>query len=180
MNKAVFLDRDGVINRALIVDGVPTPPRSIKEVEILSGAREAISLLKQANFRVVVVTNQPDVARGASTQKTVESINSYLKRELQIQHFYTCFHDDPAECGCRKPKPGLILAAAQDLEIDLHQSVMIGDRWRDIAAGQAVGCRCFFIEYGYAEKSPDLPYKKVSSLIEATKLILEYPNDTFN
>lgn len=173
MKRAVFLDRDGVVNRAFIREGVPTPPRTLGEVEILSGVEESVVLLAQHNFEVVIVTNQPDVARGLVTRDSVNQINELLKIHLGIIHFYTCFHDDSDECKCRKPEPGLIEAAAVDLDIDLTRSFMIGDRWRDIAAGQSAGCDCFFIDYKYAEKSPLLPFTRVSSLFEATRLILE-------
>ena len=180
MKRAVFLDRDGVINRAFVFGGVPTPPKSLDQVEILTGVNEAIELLRERNFVIVVVTNQPDVARGLVSQESVEEINTYLSQKLGIKHFYTCLHDDSDECNCRKPKPGLIMEAARELDSDLHKSFMVGDRWRDIAAGQAVGCKCFFIDYKYDEISPVLPFTKVSSLIEATRMILENPDDTFN
>ena len=180
MKRAVFLDRDGVINRAFVFDGVPTPPKSIGEVEILSGVREAIELLQERNFVVIVVTNQPDVARGFVSRESVEAINTHLSQELGIKLFYSCFHDDLDECICRKPKPGLIMDSAAYLDLDLNKSFMVGDRWRDITAGQAAGCKCFFIDYEYEEKSPVLPFTKVSSLLEATRMILENPDDTFN
>lgn len=177
MKIAVFLDRDGVINKSRVVEGVPLPPKDLSEVEILPGVREAIKLFQGCNLEVVVVTNQPDVARGSSTQESIEAINRYLGNELQINHFYSCFHDDPDGCECRKPKPGLLWKAALDLKLDARESFMVGDRWRDIAAGQAADCKCFFIDYGYKEKSPIQPYRLVSSLIEAAKIIVEEIND---
>lgn len=173
MKRAVFLDRDGVLNRAFIRHGVPTPPRTLEEVEILFGVKESIVLLAQHNFEVVIVTNQPDAARGLVNRDSITQINEFLKLHLGITHFYTCFHEDSDECKCRKPKPGLIQKAAEDLDIDLTKSFMVGDRWRDIAAGQSVGCNCFFIDYKYAEKSPLFPFTRVSSLFEATRIILE-------
>jgi D-glycero-D-manno-heptose 1,7-bisphosphate phosphatase len=180
MRRAVFLDRDGVINRAFVMDGVPTPPKNLIEVEVIFGVKEAIKLLTESHFVVVVVTNQPDVARGTSNRDSIESINSYLGHELGIEHFFTCFHDDPQGCDCRKPKPGLLQNAASELDLDLQNSYLVGDRWRDIAAGQAAGCKCYFIDYQYEGKSPKLPFTKVSSLIEAARLILENLDDTFS
>lgn len=171
MNRAAFLDRDGVIVRAFVLDGVPYPPKNLGDVEILAGVQESITLLTQSNFEIVVVTNQPDVARGVATQESVETINAFLSNKLGICHFYTCFHDDSDGCDCRKPRPGLLLSAARDLNLDLHTSFMVGDRWRDIASGQTAGCKCFFIDYGYVEKPPALPYVKVASLIEAARYI---------
>ncbi len=173
MKRAVFLDRDGVLNRSKLVDGVPTPPNSIQEIEIIEGVVEAIQILKNHGFVPVVVTNQPDVARGYTTQSQVEAINNHIGIATDIAYFYTCFHDDQQGCDCRKPKPGLLQKAAQDLNVNLHNSFLIGDRWRDIAAGQAVGSQCFFIDYEYSERSPDLPYYRVKSLLEAAQKILE-------
>lgn len=137
-------------------------------------------MLRSAGFELVVVTNQPDVARGGLSEEVVESIHQELKSQLNIEHFYTCFHDDADECLCRKPKPGLLTLAANELDLDLHASFMVGDRWKDIAAGQAAGCKCFFIDYSYAEPHPKMPYVKVSSLFEATQLIIKEAHDTIN
>jgi D-glycero-D-manno-heptose 1,7-bisphosphate phosphatase len=171
MKKAVFLDRDGVLNRSILVNGVPKPPISISDIQILEGAIEAIEILKNHNFVPVVVTNQPDVARGITTQSNVEAINAFIGNALKIDHFYTCFHDDVDSCNCRKPKPGLILLASSDLCLDPHQSFMVGDRWRDISAGQSAGCKNFFIDYSYQEKSPFLPHTRVFSLLEAVHIM---------
>jgi D-glycero-D-manno-heptose 1,7-bisphosphate phosphatase len=171
MSKAVFLDRDGVVNKAFVVNGLPKPPRTIREVEILPGVQRAISMLRQQNFEIVIVTNQPDAARGLVTVESVAEINDYLKLELGIAHVYTCFHDDTDECNCRKPQPGLILRAAKDLAIDLSASSLVGDRWRDISAGQAAGCETYFIDNLYSEVQPRKPYTTVSSLLEAVELL---------
>ena len=173
MKKAVFLDRDGVLNAVVMTNGIPTPPRNIEDVVLLPDVAEAISLLKNKSFEIVVVTNQPDYARGISSKTEIIEINAVFRRELEIEHIYTCFHDDWHNCDCRKPKPGLLKRAASELGIDLQSSFMIGDRWRDIAAGQAAECLCYFIDYGYHEKSPNSPFTQVSSLMEATQLILE-------
>ena len=172
MKKAVFLDRDGVINRAYVVEGVSLPPRTLSEVEILDGVAESIAMLKKASFEIVVVSNQPDVSRGTTTKEFVDSVHMLLKLELGIQNFYTCFHDDGDFCGCRKPKDGLLRNAAKDLEIELSSSYLVGDRWRDIRAGQSAGCECYFIDYSYAEPSPKMPFKRVFSLAEATRDII--------
>jgi D-glycero-D-manno-heptose 1,7-bisphosphate phosphatase len=179
MKKAVFLDRDGVINKALLVDGIPRPPTTVAAVEILDGVSESLKLLAVTNFEVVVVTNQPDVARGIVTQESVEDINTHLQQQLGIQHFFSCYHDNHHKCDCRKPNPGLLHRAALELELDLSTSFMVGDRWRDVAAGQAAGCKCYFIDYGYMEKSPVFPFTRVFSLIEAVQHILESTNGPF-
>jgi len=170
MRRAAFLDRDGVLNQTLLVDGVPEPPNSISEVKILNGVLEGIQLLKNSGFIPVVVTNQPDVARGKQSKEIVEAINLYIGTKLQIEHFFTCFHDDLDFCSCRKPAPGLIFQAAAQLQLDIASSFLVGDRWRDISAGQAAGCQSYFIDYSYREKLPDMPYFQVNSLLEATRI----------
>jgi D-glycero-D-manno-heptose 1,7-bisphosphate phosphatase len=172
MKKAVFLDRDGVLNRSMLLDGVPKPPKFIEDVEILEGVVEAIQILKRHGFIPVVVTNQPDVARGETTKNQVSSINSHIGNIALIEHFYTCFHDDVDKCICRKPLPGLILRAAKDLGLSLSESFLVGDRWRDIAAGQAAECKSFFIDYSYPEEMPKMPFTKVSSLLEAVFIMV--------
>ena len=171
MTRAVFLDRDGVLNRSVLVGGIPKPPTSVEDVEILAGVIEAIQILKSHDFVPVVVTNQPDVARGLITQSSVEEINNYIGTTVGIKHFYACFHDDSDFCMCRKPAPGLILRAALELKLDVHSSYMVGDRWRDISAGQSAGCRTYFIDYSYPERAPNNPFRRVSSLLEAAENI---------
>jgi D-glycero-D-manno-heptose 1,7-bisphosphate phosphatase len=172
MRLAVFLDRDGVINRAVVRDGKPYPPANLSEMEILPGVSEALASLHKAGFMLIVVTNQPDVARGTTPIAVVEEINSYLASCLPIHEFRTCYHDSSDGCDCRKPLPGLLLAAAEKHDINLPQSYMVGDRWRDIEAGQGAGCRTVFIDYGYAEKQPESFNHRVRSLIETAEIIL--------
>lgn len=172
MRRAVFLDRDGVINRALVRDGRPYPPANLAEVEILSGVPDALAALHDAGFMLIVVTNQPDVARGTTLVVAVEEINNYLASCLPIDEFRTCYHDSSDGCDCRKPLPGAIMTAASQHEIDLGVSYMVGDRWRDIEAGQRAGCTTIFIDYGYDEKQPESVNYRVRSLEEASQFIL--------
>lgn len=172
MRRAVFLDRDGVINRAVIRAGKPFPPFDINEIEILPGVEEALNELRAEKFYLIVVTNQPDVARGLNTRKNVENINQYIGSRFPINEFYVCYHDDMDLCDCRKPQPGALLRAASKYSINLPQSYMIGDRWRDIQAGKSAGCKTIFIDYGYAEQKPCSPDYIVSSLLQAQKIIL--------
>ena len=172
MNRAVFLDRDGVINRACVRDGKSYPPGSLAEVEILPGVAFAVERLKSAGYLLIVVTNQPDVATGKTPRSVVDQINSFLAKTLPVDEFRTCYHDDKDGCQCRKPLPGALLEAAKMHNIDLSKSFMIGDRWRDIEAGAAAGCKTFFINYGYLEKQPDYPDFIVASLAEAAEIII--------
>lgn len=169
MKAAAFLDRDGVINANHIKNGIPHPPESVLEVQILSGVLEAINLLIANSYLPVVISNQPDIARKKIELSSVHSINDYIAQETGITNFYICPHDDSDNCKCRKPKPGLIEIAARELDIDLSKSFLVGDRWRDIEAGQSLGMPSYFIDYSYSELKPKLPFTEVSSLLEAVE-----------
>lgn len=171
MHKAIFLDRDGVINASLVVDGKPYPPSDLKQLEILPGVESALDLFKEKGYLCIVVTNQPDVARGKVSLESVEEINDFLLKSLAIDEFYCCYHDDAECCECRKPKPGAILKAAEKYNIHLDESYMIGDRWRDIEAGENAGCKTVFVDYNYDEKRPINPTYTVSTLLEAARVI---------
>jgi D-glycero-D-manno-heptose 1,7-bisphosphate phosphatase len=172
MQKAVFLDRDGVINRAVVRDGKPYPPANLAALEILPGVGAAMQLLHNAGWLLIVVTNQPDVARGTTPRADVEAINQHLQQCLPIDEFRTCYHDSDDGCACRKPLPGALLASAKTFDIDLTVSYMVGDRWRDTEAGERAGCKTIFIDYGYAEKQPETVNHRVQSLNEAADIIL--------
>ena len=171
---AVFLDRDGVINRALERDHRPYPPASLNEFEILPEVPVACAKLKAVGFLLVVVTNQPDVGRGTLQQETVEAIHAEMCRRLPIDRVEVCYHSgkDRSDCDCRKPKPGMLLRAAKELGIDLVQSWMVGDRWRDIDCGHAAGCRTIFIDRGYTEALKQQPNFRAKNLLEAAEIIL--------
>ena len=170
--RAVFLDRDGVINRAVVRDGKPYPPDTLAALEILPGVAKALESLRAAGYLNIVVTNQPDVATGKQSREVVDAMHGMLARSLALDAIKACFHTDEDRCICRKPKPGMILEAAAQYGVDLTASFLVGDRWRDISTAQAAGCKGLFIDYGYAEKGPDKPYLAVKSLPEAADLIL--------
>lgn len=173
MRRAVFLDRDGVINRSLVRDGKPYAPTHVSEFELLPGVSAALNRLRQHGFLNIVVTNQPDIATGRQRREDLDALHDRLKAELAIDAIKVCCHVDADSCVCRKPKPGLLLEAAHEFDIDLGASFMVGDRWRDVAAGQRAGCKaCFFIDYGYPEKGPEQPFTVVKSLENSVGLIL--------
>ena len=169
---AVFLDRDGVLNAAVVMGGLPHPPRTASEVVAMPDAPDACRSLRLAGFMLVVVTNQPDLARGTTNMVDVEAINRSVRRIVTVDDLRMCPHDDADDCQCRKPRPGLLLDAAADHGIDLPQSWMIGDRWRDVDAGRAAGCRTIFIDRGYAEPPPDTPTRVARSLADAACFII--------
>lgn len=171
--RAVFLDRDGVINQAVVRNGKPYPPANLQEVKLVADAAGSLHRLKEHGFRLIVVTNQPDVRRGTTAQETVEQIHAELAGQLPLHDFFVCYHDDDDGCECRKPLPGLLFQASRQYGINLQQSFLVGDRWRDIEAGAAAGCRTVLIDYGYDERKPKRPPDAtVPSLADAVNWIL--------
>ncbi|HQZ39066.1 MAG TPA: HAD family hydrolase [Vicinamibacterales bacterium] len=170
LSPAVFLDRDGVINRAIIRNGKPYAPATVDELDLLPGVREALVRLKAAGYALVVVTNQPDIARGVTTSAAVETIHARLRATLPLDDIRACPHDDADGCACRKPKPGLLLRPPH---YNMAASVMVGDRWRDIDAGRAAGCGVtILVDYGYDDGPPAEPTVRVGSLAEAVDWLL--------
>lgn len=173
VTRAVFLDRDGVLNRAVVRDGKPYPPADAASVELVDGAVDGMARLKAAGFLLLVVTNQPDVARGTQSAAELSAINDVLRAALPLDAFFICPHDSGDGCDCRKPKPGLILQGAAAHGADLSASFVIGDRWRDMDAAKAAGVRGVWIDYGYVERGPsESPAATVKSLLEAVDWIM--------
>ena len=172
--RIVFLDRDGVINRALEHEAKPYPPRSLSEFEILPEVPAACEKLKAAGFVLVVATNQPDVGRGTLKQSIVEEIHAQMMARLPIDRVEVCYHpgQGKSNCDCRKPKPGMLLRAARELKANLSQCWMVGDRWRDVDCGHAAGCKTIFIDRGYAEELKQQPNFRAKNLLEAADIIL--------
>ncbi|MBI5304091.1 MAG: transaldolase [Chloroflexi bacterium] len=173
MTRAVFFDRDGVLNRAIVREGKPHPPANLDQLEIPGDARDALRALRAAGFLLIGVTNQPDVARGTQTRAMVEAINAALRARLPLDEIRVCYHDDADACECRKPAPGLLVQAAREYNIDLAASFMIGDRWKDVQAGRRAGCRTIHLDGRYAETwrgaSADV---RVQSLRDAAEWII--------
>jgi D-sedoheptulose 7-phosphate isomerase len=173
LRRAVFLDRDGVINRAEVRDGKPFPPSGMEDLELLPDVASSLHALKAHGFALYVITNQPDVTRGTQTREAVENIHQTLSSSLPIDDIFVCYHDDNDECACRKPLPGLLLEARSKNNIDLSRSFVVGDRWRDIDAGHNAGCKTVLIDYGYRERAPSRPPEAtVRSLREAADWII--------
>lgn len=170
--QAVFLDRDGVINASVVRDGRPYPPDTLDALTILPGVAKTLEDFRHAGLKTIVVTNQPDVATGKQKREIVDAIHSLLLETLALDDIKACFCVEGPGCDCYKPKPKMLVDAAKEWKIDLSKSFMIGDRWRDIGAGQAAGCKTFFIDYGYAEQQPHNPDFVVKSIVEAGEIIL--------
>jgi D-glycero-D-manno-heptose 1,7-bisphosphate phosphatase len=170
--RAVFLDRDGVINRSIVRNGRPYAPLHLKEFEILPGVPQAIEDLRVAGLSVIVVTNQPDVGAGHQTRDVVEAMHEKMCVEIAVDAVKVCYHTEANGCDCRKPLPGMLLSAAEEFDINLDESFMVGDRWRDVDAGHAAGCRTYFIDRGYDEALRQAPNNFVADLPEAVRHIL--------
>jgi len=175
--RAVFLDRDGVLNRACVVEGRPHPPATVEEFEILPGVFQSLGRLHDAGFLLIVATNQPDVTRGAQRRETVEAMNAQLLAVTPIREILVCY-DDRDDSLLRKPNPGLLLKAAAAYGIDLAESFMIGDRWKDVEAGRRAGCRTVFIDLGYAERQPDPPADHTAPDLAAAATWILAQNDS--
>jgi D-glycero-D-manno-heptose 1,7-bisphosphate phosphatase len=170
---AVFLDRDGVLNAAPVRNGRPHPPASIAKLRILHGVEESCRTLAEAGFLLIVISNQPDIARGTQDEASVRAMNGHLKRMLHVDDVLFCPHDDEDECSCRKPRPGMILDAARRWDVDLQRSFTVGDRWRDIEAGKAAGTKTIFIDRRYDEPAPSEPDLAVDEFKESVAWIIE-------
>jgi D-glycero-D-manno-heptose 1,7-bisphosphate phosphatase len=175
---AVFLDRDGVLNRTFVRNGTPYPPMTLDEVKVLPGVAGALKRLSQQDLPLIVVTNQPDVARGTQTRERVEQINQHLAAALpKLTAFYVCYHDNKDACQCRKPSPGMLLQGAKEHGIDLARSFMVGDRWSDVAAGATAGCRTFLLDVPYNQAQRCRPDYVVADLSQAADRILALLRD---
>jgi D-glycero-D-manno-heptose 1,7-bisphosphate phosphatase len=171
--RAVFIDRDGVINANVERDGKAVAPTRLEDFRFLPGVAESISALKKAGFKIIVITNQPDLATGRTTRAIVDAMHRKILDELEIDDIKMCAHLDRDNCHCRKPKPGMLLDAAADWGIDLSSSYLVGDRWRDMEAGRAAGCTTLFVDAGYEQEGPMQPDIIIRSLIEAAGAILK-------
>jgi len=174
--RAVFLDRDGVVNHAVVRNGKPHPPSSPPDFRLYDDVVDGCARLKTASFLLVLITNQPDVGRGTQSREAVEAMHLKLQSALpSLDRIEICYHGGERygqPCDCRKPRPGLILRAATELNIDLKESYVIGDRWRDIDCARAAGCRAIFIERGYKEKLRQTADVTVANFKEAVNAVL--------
>jgi len=169
--KAIFLDRDGVINKVIFREGKASCPWKIEEFEFLPQVRETLKELKEMGFLNIVITNQPDVKRGFLSFEELKKMTNILFENLAIDEIKICPHDDEDNCNCRKPKPGLILETAKKYGIDLKQSFFIGDSWRDVKAGKRAGCKVILIKADYNQEIQKGCDFVVDNLKEALKVI---------
>jgi D-sedoheptulose 7-phosphate isomerase len=158
MRRAVFLDRDGVINRVILKDGKPFSPKTVKELVLNAGIADFLAKTKKAGFLNIVFTNQPDIARGLMDSKNLQAMHDFLLKNLAIDDIYLCPHDDADNCLCRKPKPGMLIEAARKWEIDLNGSFVVGDQRKDAQAGKNAGCITILLDFSY-NKNVECDYR---------------------
>lgn len=172
MRKAVFLDRDGVLIKNHICNGMPVAPTDGETPEMFDGVVEACAQLHRQGFLLVMITNQPDAVRGRTSRAFIDSVNDGLVRQLALDGLYVCFHDNGDNCLCRKPRPGLLITAANELKIDLSTSVMVGDRAKDVSAGHAAGCRAVLVNHRYVGEPVSQADHVADSLLDAVPWII--------
>jgi D-glycero-D-manno-heptose 1,7-bisphosphate phosphatase len=171
MKRAVFLDRDGVITVPTSVDGKGFAPRSISEFRFYEGTAESLERIHALGFLALVVSNQPDVANGLLSRSTLDLMNQRIINELAIDEVINCPHNTLEDCLCRKPKPGMLLSAAEKWDLELSESWMIGDRDSDVAAGFSAGCRTIFINRDWRDETGEFADCRTDSLKGAIDLI---------
>jgi D-glycero-D-manno-heptose 1,7-bisphosphate phosphatase len=174
-NRAIFLDRDGVLVIPEFRDGRSFAPRTLEDFRIYPDAADSARRLKEAGFTLVVVTNQPDVGNGLVNRSVVEKMHERLRAAVPVDAIEVCYHTNADNCDCRKPKPGMLLRAAERMGLDCTRSIMIGDRWSDVEAAKAAGCKSIFIDLNYLDRRPEQPDFVVSSLAQAADVILTMP-----
>ena len=170
INRAIFFDRDGIIIKAPVKNGYPKATKTISKIKIIPGIKKICKSLKK-KFKLIMITNQPDVAKKENTKKTVIIINDYLKSYLGLDSVYVCYSNNE-ESKDRKPNPGMILKAKKKYNLNLKHCYVIGDRWRDIDAGHNAHCKTIFVDYKYKEKlrsKPDFTTNKVANIMQYIK-----------
>jgi len=169
---AIFFDRDGVITIPVDLNGKGFAPRNLNDFKFYNDAKDSLLRTRAAGFFNVVVSNQPDVSSGLLSLNMLESMNTVLRHSLALDEVINCPHNSSDHCLCRKPKPGMIYAAAEKFGIDLSHSWIVGDRDGDIAAGSSAGLKTIFIDRNWLEETGSMAKFKCKSLKEAVDLII--------
>lgn len=164
MPVAVFLDRDGVLNEVLIRNNLPCSPRTLEEFRLYPGTENHLARLKKEGYLLIVITNQPELARGLLDPKELTKMHQHLLKNLPIDEIFVCPHDNADGCACRKPKPGMLLKAAEKWGVDLKRSFFIGDTVKDLEAGRAAGCSTILLTRFYNEElKPDFRFSDIGA-----------------
>jgi len=171
-NKAIFWDRDGIMNKVIMRKGETSSPWKLEEFEILPDVKKCLEASKEMGFLNIVFTNQPDISRGFLKIEDLEKMHKVILETLPVDEIKVCPHDDKDNCSCRKPKPGLILEAVKKWSIDLEKSYVVGDGWKDIKAGKAAGCKTFLLRREYNknyQKDYDFEIDNLKKTVEIIK-----------
>ena len=171
LTKAFFLDRDGVINQSLIYKGKPIAPTNLANFKIIKDVKKSLIYLKEKGFLTIIISNQPDISKGLLDKSILKKMNKKIKEKLKIDDIFICKHVNTDRCNCRKPKLGMALEAKKKWNIDLKNSYLIGDRWRDIYLANRLKIKCFYIDKNYSEKKPKKYNFKVKNLFHAIKIL---------
>lgn len=172
LSKAVFLDRDGVINQTILRDGAQRAPQDFSDFVFVEDVHATLCTLHERGYVLLVCTNQPDVARGWQTRAQVDAFHAHICAQLPVARVYACFHDNSDACECRKPKPGLLLQGSREHAVDMTQSFMVGDRAGDIEAGRAAGCRTVYVRHPHDHAPDPAADFNITRLAELTNIIL--------
>jgi len=176
--RAVFLDRDGVLNKVNLEDGKPASPTKIEQFHLLPDLKKWLQFFKDKGLMVIVITNQPEVRRGLLKANELEKMHLILREKLPVDEIIVCPHDDRDGCECRKPKPGMLYRAASRFGIDLQGSFIIGDSWKDMEAGTAAGCRTILIDKPYNQGvKNDYRVKNIEEAVGVVKRCLDLPRE---
>lgn len=167
----VFLDRDGILVDAPVVKGSPTSARSMRDLRLIPDAVDLCRGLALVGIPTFMFTNQPDISRGLLAREIVDAQNDFVATQCALTSVRVCPHDEIDKCQCRKPRPGMILDLAEEFELDIPSSVVVGDRWRDIDAGNAAGARTIFVDYGYTERKPQDATATVTSMRDVATIL---------
>lgn len=176
MRRALFLDRDGVINKPILRNGKTYPPENLDSFEFIENIHKLVGHAKTLGYYVFVVTNQPDIARKKTNISTVNAMHNHIMENLKVDKIYLCPHDDADQCQCRKPAPGMLMTAASEFDITLEKSILIGDRWKDIDAAKRAGCDSIFVDYGLAEDLKAQPTHRITDILEAINILNNLEN----
>ena len=171
-NIAVFLDRDGIINVPIKIDNKPKAPLKYEHFQFTKNIKQMINNLKSFEVEIIVITNQPELSNNELSYSELNKMHLRIHNELGIKNIYICPHILEDNCNCKKPKNGMLIEASKDLNIDLENSIMIGDRWSDVASGNSTKTKCIFVDYNYDEKIPTGVFTSVSNVQEAFNLVM--------
>ena len=175
MKRAIFLDRDGIINKVVVKEGLPLGPRRVEEFVLVDGIKDALICFRREGFLNIVNTNQPDVSRGVLSEEELMKMHELIRKELPVDDIFVCPHDDRDNCFCRKPRPGMLLEASRKWKIDLKNSFAVGDRWKDVEAGRAAGCRAILLDQIY-NRGVDCDFR-ISDIREVIDIVRKYKEE---